>query len=449
MVQNWCFNKSWVKYFLPYNFIVLFIGLIVFSHSVLAQDWIYTVRPGDSLWQISKDNLISPEHWIKVQKLNDIDKTDQLAPGTRLTIPVEWLKQQPATASIVSLRGQVELIREKKQITLSPDQTLYLGDRIRTGKNSSISIKFNDNSMVIVFPDSEIYLATLEAKKSDKLIRTTINVIHGRIENKVMQQKEGSRYQINTPAAVAAVRGTEFRISVENNGEVMFSEVLVGAVGVSGSGITQHVTAGYATFAKVGSPPVAPIELPAAPDLSSLSKRTTAQSVTYQWPMLTHVSHYRAQLAMDNLFTQLVSESLLDIPQVTWTALTPSTYFMRVRGIDKLGIEGFDAQHQFIVNEPPQTPSALTPREAVKLSNRRPFIAWSSIEGASSYRLQLASDQKFKQNLSEISGLVNNNFKPVDALALGQYYWRVQSVSGSRDKSEFSDVRSFTVELAD
>ena len=427
----------------------LLIGLFSLPQGAVAEDWSYTVRPGDSLWKIADTYLISPDYWRKVQELNGIGKTRQLSPGTRLTIPVEWLKQQPASASIVTFRGDIELIRKDKAGPLPSNNTLYAGDGIRTGKNSSINIKFSDGSQITVFPSSEIYLETLKAQEEERLTSTAIKIIRGRVVNHVTRQSKGSRYEVNTPAAVAAVRGTTFRIGADDGGEVMRSEVLTGAVGVSGSGVTQHVSAGYATIAKVGSPPIAPRRLPAAPDLSSLSRRTTAQSITYQWPMLTDINSYRAQLALDNTFSQIVSEKVVDAPRVTWDALTPATYFMQVRGIDELGLEGFSAQHTFSVDAPLQPPSLRTPRDGATLRNGQPFMAWSNVPDANFYLLQLASDADFSRDLEEVSGLVNNNFKPAAALAAGQHYWRVQSVSRHGEKSAFSAARSFTIEPAD
>ncbi len=450
MIHSRCGNKLSTTRRPPLlRIAALLLGLTSLSHTVSAQEWIYTVRPGDSLWKIANDYLISPDYWRKVQELNGIGKTRRLSPGTRLTIPVEWLKQQPASASIVTFRGEIELIRQGKSGPLPDDNTLYMGDGIRTGENSSISISFSDGSQVTVFPSSEIYLETLEAKEEKGLTSTVIRVVNGRIVNRVARQNKGSRYQVDTPAAVAAVRGTEFRIGAEAGGEIMRSEVLSGAVGVSGSGVTQHVSAGYATIAKVGSPPIAPRRLPEAPDLSGLSKRTASQSINYQWPMLTNVNSYRAQLALDDAFSQIVSEVVLETPQVTWNALTPATYFMQVRGIDELGLEGFSAHHSFSVSEPLQPPVARTPQDGITLHNGQPFIAWSNIPDANFYRLQLASDPQFTQHLEEISGLTNNNFRPTTALTAGRYYWRVQSVSRHGDKSAFSTTRSFTVEPAD
>ncbi len=409
-----------------------------------AEEWVYTVRPGDSLWRIANTYLISPEYWSKVKELNNIDEARHLPPGTRLRIPVEWLKQKSVSATVVNFRGSVHLIRDGQEQKLNAHQTIKQGDSLRTGKNSSARIQFSDGSTILVLPNSEIKLEKLEAQPDQALSKTVVKLIDGRVENQVKKQSGGSRYEITTPAAVAAVRGTNFRVAADNSGETMRSEVLEGKVGVTGEGVTQLVGAGYATMAKVGSPPSAPRQLPAAPDLAGLSKRTAADHITFQWPAQTGIESYRAQLALDGGFARMVSEQVVETPQVSWSGLTPASYYMRVRAIDDMGFEGFNAMHDFVVTEPLRAPAAITPHDGAVVSDS-PFFAWSKIADAHTYLLQIAMDDSFARDVIKYDSLVNNNFRP-PSLAPGTYYWRVQSISRHGETSAFSASRSFTIE---
>ena len=57
-------------------------------------------------------------------------------------------------------------------------------------------------------------------QNSDTGVATlSVQVLKGQIENMVKPQKPGGRYRITTPAAVAAVRGTEFRVSADDGGD--------------------------------------------------------------------------------------------------------------------------------------------------------------------------------------------------------------------------------------
>ncbi len=409
-------------------------------------DWVYTVRPGDTLWKIANDYLISTDYWKKVQELNGIGKTRQLKPGTRLTIPRAWLRQPPASARVVALRGEVTLIRGGERRPLTVETPLQQGDRIETGEGASLGLEFVDGSRLMVAPGASVVIETLEGQSEPPRSRTVIKVIEGRVETKVRPQGKGSRYQITTPAAVAAVRGTEFRVG--SAGETMRTEVVGGKVAVTGSGVTQEVGAGYATIAKVGSPPIAPRALPAAPDLSGLKKRVGGE-IRFRWPQVEGAVRYRAQLAGDEHFSALLAEQVVEAPEVRWRPLEPATYFLRVRGIDELDLEGFDAVHRFEVPKPLTAPMPIAPGDGTTTRHPRPFFSWSRVEQAHAYRLQVATDENFEQIEHQFDNLINNHFKPLDALAPGTYFWRVQSLSRLGQSSAFSTPRRFTVAAPD
>ncbi len=411
-----------------------------------AEEWIYTVRPGDTLSGISHEYLINIDYWPKVMQLNDIDEARKLSPGTRLRIPVEWLKQHSAVVKVIAKHGNVSLISASSSSALTANANLQAGQGIRTGKNSSISIEFADGSRILVLPNSEILIESTTKNPDTGAATLSVQVLKGYIENEVAPQKPGGRYRITTPAAVAAVRGTNFRVSTDDGGDLMRNEVLQGKVEVSGSGVSRSVGAGFATLAKTGEPPSVPTLLPLAPDLSGLNKRIAKADITFSWPTSSpKVVNYRAQLAQDTSFNAPIHNRLMQTPEVTWLELSPGNYFMRVRGIDDKGFEGFNATHAFVIIEPPQTPNAYTPKDEVILSKPRPFIAWSLAQDVSFYHLQLANDESFKQIFIDIPNIVNTNYKPIEDLPDGQYFWHVQSVSSDGSKSAFSPSRTFTI----
>ncbi|HHJ81349.1 MAG TPA: LysM peptidoglycan-binding domain-containing protein [Candidatus Tenderia electrophaga] len=410
-----------------------------------AEEWVYTVRPGDTLSGISHDYLISTDYWPKVKQLNGIGNVRHLAPGTRLRIPLEWLKQHSAIVKVIASRGDVSLIDANASMALTSNTQLQAGQGIRTGRNSSITIEFADGSRILILPNSEIKIESTTRNNDTGVTTLSVQVLKGQIENRVAPQQPGGRYRITTPAAVAAVRGTTFRVSADDGGDVMRSEVLQGKVNVTGSSVSRNVGAGFATLAKTGQPPSIPTQIPAAPDLSGLIKRTAVTDVNFSWPAMTNVVSYRAQLAQDASFNTPVYNRLIESPQVTWQALTPGNYFMRARGIDEMGFEGFNASHAFVIIGPPKTPKAYSPKDEATLPNPRPFIAWSQIQESNFYHLQIATDQAFSQIFLDIPNIVNTNYKPIEDLTDGQYFWRVQSVSSDGSHSRFSAARTFTI----
>ncbi len=92
------------SYMKTFFFSLLF---VLYSGLTIAEEWNYTTRPGDTLWDISKKYLKNPNDWNKLQKHNAIDIAKRLSPGTRLRIPIEWLKDIVSPAIVVNISGKV------------------------------------------------------------------------------------------------------------------------------------------------------------------------------------------------------------------------------------------------------------------------------------------------------------------------------------------------------
>lgn len=418
--------------------------LMVLSHMASASDWIYTVRPGDTIWGLSHQYLKDPNKWPAVQRLNNVSEAQAMRPGTQLHIPVEWLKSQPKPARAIETGGEVTLVRNGKGQPLTAATAINSGDTVRSGANGSATIEFADGSRLLLQPNSEVVMDSLGGFDATGMADTSVRLKRGRVESRVAPQKPESRYRIITPAAVAAVRGTEFRSGADNDGALMRSEVLEGKIAVTGSGVTRDVPTGYGTVAERGKPPTEPQPLPAAPDLSGLGRQGAETGITFRWPAVTGAVSYRAQLAADERFAVLLRDEVAESTELTWSGLPPASYALRLRAINELGIEGFDARHGFTILAPMAVPRPTTPEDGAVQAPGRPWLAWSQTTGASSYHLQLARDPEFSDVLIDIGHVVNNNYRPVDELPAGHYYWRVAS-NATGIKSAFSAPRRLTL----
>ena len=66
------------------------------------QYWIYTVRPGDTIWDLTEKHCTDVLHWKRIQRLNNLPDVPArgVLPGTRLKFPIDILKHQPVSASV-------------------------------------------------------------------------------------------------------------------------------------------------------------------------------------------------------------------------------------------------------------------------------------------------------------------------------------------------------------
>ncbi len=126
-------------------------------------------------------------------------------------------------------RGWIEHKRagqtEWKRIDADSKIVLREGDELRTLRASSIEIYMDDGSRIKLAPLSSFKLRTEKEEK------TSIGLFFGRLRSWV-KRKLSRKFEVRTPSAVCAVRGTDFTVAVGNNGntrvEVYSGSVLTG-----------------------------------------------------------------------------------------------------------------------------------------------------------------------------------------------------------------------------
>lgn len=211
------------------------------------------------------------------------------------------------------------------------------------------------------------------------------------------------RFEIRTPAAVSAVRGTEFRAGYAADAARGSTETLGGAVAVSGAGSAVAVGAGFGTRAEAGKPPRAPVPLLPAPRLDALPTLNDVAALRWSFAPVPGAVAYRHQLARDAEFRALVAESVTPEPAGAVAALADGRYWLRARAIDAGGIEGFDATLALEQRRRLEAPVAVAPIGGAKRIGAATRFEWAAVEGASGYRFQLARDATFGEILAERS----------------------------------------------
>jgi len=92
------------------------------------------------------------------------------------------------------------------------DQPLEKGDIIRTGGKSSCEILFDDGSVVCLEENSQLTIINPSSSSSHRQIQIALKV--GRLLADIEKKQVTGDFTIRTPAAVSAVRGTQFIIEV-------------------------------------------------------------------------------------------------------------------------------------------------------------------------------------------------------------------------------------------
>lgn len=118
---------------------------------------------------------------------------------------------------IKTISGQVAIERAGKIITPAVGDSVYQTDKIITGKDGSVGMLFDDDSRISAGPNSVLALdkfafdsSTNEGNFDVSMKKGTLSVISGKLT-----QKTPGALKVKTPAAILAVRGTEFSVKVD------------------------------------------------------------------------------------------------------------------------------------------------------------------------------------------------------------------------------------------
>ena len=119
------------------------------------------------------------------------------------------------------LHGDVRIEHSGQTSSAAIGAPVYQDDRIVTGKDGSVGLLFEDDSRISAGPNSVLALNQFKFDKTTdegnfdvSLQKGTLSVISGKLT-----KKTPGAMKVTTPAAVLAVRGTEFSAKVDEVAE--------------------------------------------------------------------------------------------------------------------------------------------------------------------------------------------------------------------------------------
>jgi hypothetical protein len=330
----------------------------------------YAVKTGDTLEGLSRNLLADPKKWNELARLNALKNPNVINPGLVLDVPRSLINfaNQPklATSGVLqSANGNVMI----NGVAAQAGAAVPEGARVQTASGSSAVVKLSDGSSVQIMPRSLAQVVTQHGyamKDPSSSISTTwfsgaIRLVEGMLDiaaNKLAQRKEP--LNVVTPTSVVGVRGTQFRVAFEDPASgTARTEVLEGKVRADNptQGAGADVGGGFGVAVKPTEREIKVVALlPALPE-SALPARVerTREGQQASWTIgaLNGAAGYRAELAQDSAFNQIVFDTKSASPTINLAAAPNGNYFARVRGVDPSGIEGYNAVRRIdIANAP-------------------------------------------------------------------------------------------------
>nr|WP_315207152.1 FecR domain-containing protein [uncultured Albidiferax sp.] len=417
------------------------VGLLVLGlpFAAPAADFIYTVQPGDHPWNLAERYLKSPSLALALRQRNQIADDLRIPPGTRLHIPQEWLKLESTQVLVLAVAGETTLRRGQASSRAAvAGELLQAPSELRTGPDGSATLQFADGSRVLVRRDSELLLHTSQKTRLGQASTVVLSLLRGSVENQVNPVGVGGgRFEIRTPAAIAAVRGTQYR--VDTDGQTMRTEVLTGAVQVANTTGQVTALAAQGTLAQSGTRPAPPSPLLPVPSLDGLPETIERLPIAWPIPPLAGASRYRTQLAATAEFSAMLSDEVTDTARIRVRDIQDGTYALRVRGIDAQGLEGLSAERTLVIHTQPEPPLLIDPAPETATTAARPSLRWTQGDASLQYRVQLSA----KGKTIDEQVVTNASAQPPHDLPPGLYQWRVAAIHPAKGQGPWGDAQPF------
>ena len=335
----------------------------------------YTVQPADKLINVSQRLLSEPKRWNELARLNGLKNPNVIRPGEVIDVPRSMINfnSQPKLATggvLQSANGMVTINGAPAQVGAAVPE----GARVQTANSSSAVVKLSDGSTVQLMPRSLADVVTQHGyalKDPSTSASTTwfsglIRLVEGVID--VAADKTAKRNTpmgVVTPTSNIGIRGTHFRVAYEDPANrTARTEVLEGKVRADNPAQASgaDVAGGFGVAIKPNERDVRVVALLAALPESALPTRVEraleGQQATWTVGTLTGAAGYKAELAQDPAFSQIVFDTKSSSPAINLAAAPNGNYFARVRGVDSSGIEGYNAVRRIDIAAAPAAPAA-------------------------------------------------------------------------------------------
>lgn len=409
-------------------------------------EWTYTVAANETVQDIADRFLASGIPSSRILQHNNLTGSSQLPllqSGDMIRIPLSWLQQQPDPARASSVTGQVLLLsgRDSSKRPLTSGTLIRVGDEI-ISHSGSATIKLADGSVLRLSPNSRLAFNRLTRYGKSGMVDTRLRLNDGELETRVEPfTEDGSRFEIETPSAVAAVRGTMFTLKTDATGSDL--RVTEGRVAFGPRGNTRVIPEGYnARVTTSSSSDMRIRRLPPAPDINPLPRQLTQLPETLSWKS-NGASRYRVNVFEADTGQWLQSETL-NGTSYNLDLLDNGEYQVQLAALDSRGIAGMPGTVEFGVELQARAAELTEPAPGEAVNDDMPEFGWQLRGQNEVARIEIAEDQSFRNVIATSEWAPDQQALPSRPLSPGKYYWRVVTEAGGNSVAT-SEVRTLVV----
>lgn len=141
-------------------------------------------------------------------------------------------------AAVLDVSGTVEVKTADAKVFAPVGNATHVraGDVVRTAADGAVTLNWVDGSRIRLGPNTELTVLMCQLDRAEQAQSYLFKLDAGQVWVRVLQAlSRKSKFEIQTPTATAAVRGTVFSVEVDGAGGTTVS-VLKGEVAVAGAG---------------------------------------------------------------------------------------------------------------------------------------------------------------------------------------------------------------------
>ncbi len=325
----------------------------------------HVVRPGDTLQNITLRYLGSSERWQDNWRLNEdlLPDPHRLQPGQRLRVLIEELPVNGALLSVISNKVESRLLPLQWR-NAEENELLQPDDNLRTAKQSSASLLFPDDTMLVITELSLVIIGR-DAAPQDGVDKTLIEIEEGQADftrtpgasgplNLGIEVQIGDASMVPKANAAGALEAR-----ARKDGEGAQVMIYNGESQLSAGGSSVAVQQGMgSTVAGGGAAPSPPEKLLPAP--SGLVPETGSEWAhlrpSFQWQPVAGAASYTVEVCQDPRCEALLQRATgVNAPSWAPDADLPlGGLHWRVSAVSPSGLDGFasDATGFQVVDKP-------------------------------------------------------------------------------------------------
>ncbi|BCS52870.1 FecR domain-containing protein [Geobacter sp. SVR] len=400
----------------------------------------------ETLIGICRKYLEHPGEWRQVATINRLADPDRIAPGQSINLPVGMLKGVPLKGKVTLLTGAVA----RKSSTdaaweeLKAGDVVQAGSSLRTGAASTVEVTFEDGTSFLLRENSELFVR--KAGKGALHLLRELYLESGKVISRIKAATgRDSRFEVETPSALAAARGTEYRVAVDETLTTR-AETLEHSIDVSSSGTTVLLREGEGSIVRKNEPPSAPVRLLPPPEPENLAPLYDDRTGEIRFARVENAASYRIVLARDPEGKDTARTATIRPEEpLRFEGLADGTYYVIASSIGGEGLEGPLSQpRQTRVRKKPVPPTVVAPENGAALPEMPIRVQWHTVLGAASYQAQISGDPDFS-TVAFDSGTTRETAYHLKQLQAGTHYLRVRSLAQDGYAGDWSTVHPFSI----